>query len=757
MIKRRIAILIFVICIFITTSATTFHVAPNGNDKGTGTINFPFRTINRAAEVAQTGDIVLVAEGIYRERVIPLRSGVTYQAEPGWKVYIKGSALWNPSWKPEGSGIYSASPDDSLFNDVPSDFIDSHNPFQTPLCFSPNNILGAKETGGDKTLNFTLGQVFVNGEMYMEMGKKSLLTSEKQWWYDRDANRIYVMFGTITPGEQEVEITVRRRILAPLLETGVDNITLEGFIFEHCGNQYPDRFQKSGFEQNMISGAVGIRNNNGWIIRNCMIRYAKTIGIDAIAVCNNCNGPTNILIERCYIVSNGQTGIFCRRTANSVYRDNVIMYNNVLGFGKTKPHAKSTAGFKGLGGFSNNTIERNYFANNHSHGLWFDLNANNNTITGNVFVDNEEDAFFVELGGQGFDKNFFTSNLVLGGNHQNSSLRYVDCGGMTYLHNLIIDHPSGTGENVAGFFSKTFNADRKDDGYTYTVGDFTFFNNLWIGVDVPIAHPYPDHYASPSKFNYNVYSGTDSSRIFGIHRQCGSPFPYTIEQVAELVHQDLGNTSPGISAMIIGDLVRLTATEWEKFWQVNGTTGDTNSFISKNSTALYNRSTQTLSLDLDFDPAQVGSENHTHSGEDFLGVPIPQNGKALPGPFQNLKSGKNTYKVWPGISILEEGQVPSNSVTSAYNDIKNDLNNQIESFITQKQSELIITLKLKQQEQLNVRVYDLTGRTVDELLNNMVGKGTHRLLWDKKNTPHGCYILSVQSKTLRHGQLFIIQ
>ena len=736
--------------------AATYHVLPFGNDEAQGTEAFPFRTINRAAMAAQPGDTILVHTGIYRERVIPLRGGVTYVAEPAWSVSIKGSALWKPAWQNESLGIYWAEPADTLFDDVPSDYLDCHNPFRTPLSVSPFGILGAMEKGGDPTLHYTLGQVFVNGEMYRETGNKSFLNKEKMWWYDSGSNRLYIHFGLLDPDLQEVEITVRRRVFAPLQETGIDNITLQGFIIEHCGNQYPDRFQKNGFEQNIISGAVGIRNNNGWTIRDCMVRYAKTIGIDAIAACNNCDGPAGILIERCYIVSNGQTGIFGRRTSNSIFRDNVIMFNNTLEFGKTKPHAKSTAGFKGLGGFKNNLIQGNYFADNRSHGLWFDCNASNNTVTRNVFVDNKEDAFYVELGGEGYDKNYFTSNLVLGGNSVNSSLRYVDCGGLTSLHNLIIDHPSGTGDNIAGFFCKTFNADRKKSGYKYTVGDFTFYNNLWIGVEMPYGHPYPDHYSAPSKFDHNVYTGSDTGRMFGIHRHCGSPWPYTTDQVAELVHQDLGDISPGKETLIQDNLVGLTFPEWQEFWRAHGTTADRNSYLTPGSTATYDRKNLTLTLNIDFDPSLVGSSDHSRAGKDFHGLPIPQNGNALPGPFQDLRPGMNIYNIWSGIPVLTEGQLPGYAATTIFHGNNEGLAEPVISRIECRQNELIISFRVERKDKYTVVICDLTGKTEAVLFSGTREAGMHRLSWDSSYLVSGYYILSIRSGTRKDGELFYI-
>jgi hypothetical protein len=80
-----------------TVLATEFHVAPTGNDANRGTKSAPFRTIQRAAESTQPGDVITVHDGVYRERVNPPRGGISdekliiYQAAREAKVAIKGS------------------------------------------------------------------------------------------------------------------------------------------------------------------------------------------------------------------------------------------------------------------------------------------------------------------------------------------------------------------------------------------------------------------------------------------------------------------------------------------------------------------------------------------------------------------------------------------------------------------------------------------------------------------------------------------
>lgn len=54
-----------------------FYVSPNGNDGGTGTQSNPWRTIQYAANVVMPGSTVIVLEGVYPERVMINRSGVS--------------------------------------------------------------------------------------------------------------------------------------------------------------------------------------------------------------------------------------------------------------------------------------------------------------------------------------------------------------------------------------------------------------------------------------------------------------------------------------------------------------------------------------------------------------------------------------------------------------------------------------------------------------------------------------------------------
>ncbi len=95
------------------TFSKTYYVdgkAANADDNGPGAQQRPFRTVNKAAQVLQPGERVVIAEGVYREWVNPARGGsgpdkmIGYEAAPGAKVVIKGSAVLDKGWKPSSRG-----------------------------------------------------------------------------------------------------------------------------------------------------------------------------------------------------------------------------------------------------------------------------------------------------------------------------------------------------------------------------------------------------------------------------------------------------------------------------------------------------------------------------------------------------------------------------------------------------------------------------------------------------------------------------
>ena len=108
-----------------TAMPREFHVSINGDDTNAGTRSAPLRTIQRAADLAQPGDVVTVHEGVYRERVNPPRGGlsegqrITYQAAPGEKAVITGSEIVK-GWRKAGGDAWKLT--------IPNKYFGGFNP-----------------------------------------------------------------------------------------------------------------------------------------------------------------------------------------------------------------------------------------------------------------------------------------------------------------------------------------------------------------------------------------------------------------------------------------------------------------------------------------------------------------------------------------------------------------------------------------------------------------------------------------------------
>jgi hypothetical protein len=80
------------------TDGMIYYVAPTGNDEYPGSITYPWRTIQKAADTLVAGDTIYIRAGTYSEQVIPQNSGsagqpITYAAYPGETVTLDGSGI----------------------------------------------------------------------------------------------------------------------------------------------------------------------------------------------------------------------------------------------------------------------------------------------------------------------------------------------------------------------------------------------------------------------------------------------------------------------------------------------------------------------------------------------------------------------------------------------------------------------------------------------------------------------------------------
>uniref|UniRef100_UPI003216CEE9 hypothetical protein n=1 Tax=uncultured Draconibacterium sp. TaxID=1573823 RepID=UPI003216CEE9 len=84
--------------------AIAYYVSPGGNDKNTGTVHAPFKTIKKVASLLQPGDTCILRGGIYRETVNLYRGGseeksITFMAYPTEVPVLSGNEVITGQWE----------------------------------------------------------------------------------------------------------------------------------------------------------------------------------------------------------------------------------------------------------------------------------------------------------------------------------------------------------------------------------------------------------------------------------------------------------------------------------------------------------------------------------------------------------------------------------------------------------------------------------------------------------------------------------
>ena len=595
-------------------NAATFYVAANGSDAGAGTAAVPFRTIQQAADLAQPGDTILVAPGIYLERIAPPRGGdrdhpIIYRSAKPHGAIVRGSVVWTPKWQRKAPQVWSGTLEDTLFTDT--SHRDGPNPFLIPLSSTPGGRDGKPEfergiPRSDRTVIFSLGQVFADGRILKQVPKEAeMLAKPDTWFYDAGSHQLMIHFPDDKPGEHVVEVTNQRRLFAPH-KRQLGYIVVDGFVFEHCGNQYPTNFWETAHPEWQQAGAVGTRSGRNWIIRNNIIRFANGIGIDLgnegnaqvdLETGNNgpATGASGHLVENNVISDNGAGGTASYSGSHLTLRGNVVERNNCLRF--TGKKRWESAGIK-LHNPRNSVIEHNLVRDNFDRGIWCDEGAGQDTrIVGNVVINHTTGMDF-EIGSA--RPSIVVNNILI---NNDVAIKSRESGGLMIAHNLILD------SKTAGI---EFSVDRKRPG-NWSAAHNAICNNLFIGgpgLFLKLTAP-DDVRSEDRRLDHNVYSANAQDKR------------YTIGKEAPM------------------DLAK-----WQSRWKTyNGTANaDGNSQAIPGSRYAFHPETMELDLNIAFDPTTIGVISDARIEGDFCQAKLPAPLK-VPGPFQSLKKGIQTFKL----------------------------------------------------------------------------------------------------------------
>jgi alpha-N-arabinofuranosidase len=410
-----------------------YHVAPSGNNANPGTRTAPLRTIQRAADLAQPGDVITVHEGVYRERITPPRGGtseskrIVYQVAPSEKVVITGAEEVK-NWVKVQGDVWEVILPNSVFG-----------------AFNPYSDLIHGDWFVAKGREHHTGAIYLNGDWLAEAASLDDVmkpTGGEALWFgrvDKENTTIWAQFKGVDPNRERVEINVRQTVFYPQ-RTGIDFITVRGFTLEDAATPWAPPTAEQ-------IGVIGPHWSKNWIIENNVVRNSICSGISLGKYGDQWDNTSANSAE-------GYVKTIQRALGNGWSRENIghhiVRNNTIYNCGQAGIVGSLGAAFSSVTG---NTIyaihvRRSFtgaemagikfhgaidvqITGNHIYqtclGLWLDWMAQGTRVSGNLFDDNDEDVFVeVDHGPFIFDDNIFLSSL---------SLRDRSQGG-AYAHNL---------------------------------------------------------------------------------------------------------------------------------------------------------------------------------------------------------------------------------------------------------------------------------------------------------------------------------
>jgi alpha-N-arabinofuranosidase len=412
-----------IVALAVAVQAAEFHVAPSGKDSSAGSQAAPLRTIQRAADLAQPGDVITVHEGIYRERIAPPRGGesdakrIVYQAAPGEKVEIKGSEVVK-NWVKVQDDVWKVIIPNSLFGG-----------------FNPYSDLIRGDWFSPKGRQHHTGAVYLNGEWFIEAAKMDDVlkpVGATPLWFsqvDKDNTTIWAQFKGVNPNEQLVEMNVRRTVFYPA-KPGMNYITVRGFALRQAATPWaPPTAEQVGL--------VGTHWSKGWIIENNVVSHSVCSGIalgkhgdewDNTSA-DSAEGYVKT-IERAHAHALAWTK---ENIGGHIVRNNTIShceqagivgslgcsFSTVTGNTIHDIHVRRLFSGAEMAGIKFHAAIDVEISRNHIYrtcrGLWLDWMAQGTRVTANLFHDNQSEDLFVEVNHGPFlvDNNIFLSPTTL--------------------------------------------------------------------------------------------------------------------------------------------------------------------------------------------------------------------------------------------------------------------------------------------------------------------------------------------------------
>ena len=471
--------------------ATEYFVAPGGSDFAAGTRKAPLRTIQRAADLAQPGDVLTVRAGVYRERINPPRGGtsgrsrIVYQGAPGERVEIKGSEIIK-GWEQLHLDVWKVV--------LPNSFFGSFNPYIDRIhgdWFDPKgreHHTGAVYLNGEWLVEAAKFEEVLQADAHPQWLKGWDLSYQPQLWFaqvDATNTTIWAQFKGINPNEQLVEINVRRTIFYPD-QPGRNYITVRHFIIRQAATPWaPPTAEQPAL--------IGTHWSKGWIIENNVISHSICSGVSLGKYGDQWDNTSADTAEG-YVktIKRALDNGWDRETiGHHIVRNNTISdceqtgivgsmgaaFSTITGNTIHDIHVRHLFSGAEMAGIKFHAAIDTVICSNHIYrtcrGLWLDWMAQGTRVSANLFHDNAGQDVFVEVDHGPF---IFDNNLLL------SPVSLLDMSeGGAYAHNLfagkIVSRPEPARQTPYHPAHDTAVAGLA----RIKGGDDRFYNNLLVG------------------------------------------------------------------------------------------------------------------------------------------------------------------------------------------------------------------------------------------------------------------------------------
>jgi hypothetical protein len=487
--------------------SNVYHVSNNGDDTSEGSKLKPFKTISKAALLAEAGDTVLVHEGCYREWIKPVRGGksdlnrITYKAADGEKVIIKGSEVIK-NWEHLEGSVWKAN--------IPNCFFNDFNPYKESISgdwfLYPEHwavhagevYLNGKSFYEAKTLDEVKNPVERDKGFSLPLYKDEieyLLNPEDSLflWFaqvNEEATILYANFHGADPNRELTEINVRKACFYPV-KTGIDYITVRGFEMAQAATLWAPPTSDQ-------VGLLGPNWSKGWIVENNTIHDSKcsaiSIGKEASTGdmdCSRTQQKSGYQYQMESVFKALQIGWSKETVGSHIIRNNVIhdcgqngivgnlgcvfseiSDNHIYNIGKKHEYfGWEIAGIK-LHSAIDVVIRKNRI-HDCTLGLWLDWQAQGARVSQNLFYQNDRDSMIeVTHGPLLFDNNILASRYSIDNHAQGTAfVNNLFCGAIwrkKVLNRSTPYHfPHSTGVS----------------GYAFVYGgDERLYNNLFVGL-----------------------------------------------------------------------------------------------------------------------------------------------------------------------------------------------------------------------------------------------------------------------------------